>query len=809
MTIVSRRRPNREYTDSLAAGVRYSGRVKDIPPLRAEPWTEDGGDGARCDYVLSAYHSQDNMLRQRDRMVEKNLRLLMGQHWISWSNARQRFVDLSEYYRDDEKRWRHLPVLNRLFLWFMLTKARCTENPPRIVFQPGPDRVDAELAEVLEPLYAYLWSQLDMLERIDLAASWLIPSGSVYFKTRLDPNKGDDLEYKAPALLQLLDQFGQPVPGQDGAPIQRLVPEAPYDEQGNALAKLVQGEPEEEGGEPDIGFELTGEPFRAKTGFPVVDVIPCLEVRGEWGPHAWHEKSWHCHRAFLTPEQFYNNYGYEVEPDVTGAMSDQTSTILKLLYGSGLFRAADNRPDSWLMEFGAAEFVSVYEFWHAPMNLPGMKQDQQSAGGRLLTVTGGRKVVRDGPRPLPFKHTSPIHEWGFVRVPGRPQATSPQEMLNGPNLTLDRLVGQVLEHATKVANPTMVYDANAIPDESQISSRPGGRIGVNMSGLTQPPVAYVAPPALGQDIYKSIQILTQHFDELGALEGAQGSAPTTDSSGELVKELRFNSDRFIGPTLRQAPQMFARMALDWKLFIPVIWDEPKILSITGEDNISRTITLLPEWFQTGEVNAVPDLESMLPESRQERQARWERLYDKGILGMQGAPDAIQAYLEGARFPHMSRLTRQGGVDRSMAEHNVGLLLKRKQIQEIPIFEWYDHAIHLAVLERFMKAPEYLKQDMEVQQQMVLFRELLMGAQQLAAQLKIERESAVQGAMLQSAATNEANAARTAAELGPPGGPPGAGPPGPGGAPAPETEAPVTPGPPGRGPTRSVPSGAAA
>src|SRR4051812_33738948 len=183
----------------------------DLPPLRPSPFAGDAYDAERVDYVLGLWHSQDNLLRNRDRQVEENIRMLHGQQWIVWSNLRGRYVNLAEHLTDDEKRWRHMPVLNRLLVWFVLTHARMTENPPVLTWQPGPDRADALLAEVCDPLYKYIWRDTGMIEVLDRLFSWMIPGGRAYLKSRIDPFKGDPIPTRGPAVMRLLDAAGQPI----------------------------------------------------------------------------------------------------------------------------------------------------------------------------------------------------------------------------------------------------------------------------------------------------------------------------------------------------------------------------------------------------------------------------------------------------------------------------------------------------------------------------------------------------------------------------------------------------------------------
>jgi hypothetical protein len=83
---------------------------KDIPPiLQGDSFAQDDIDGQdfqRVEYVRKLWKSQDHLLRDRDRTIEQHIRMLCGQQWSVWSDLRGRWVDLTDYLDDDERRWR-------------------------------------------------------------------------------------------------------------------------------------------------------------------------------------------------------------------------------------------------------------------------------------------------------------------------------------------------------------------------------------------------------------------------------------------------------------------------------------------------------------------------------------------------------------------------------------------------------------------------------------------------------------------------------------------------------------------------------
>jgi hypothetical protein len=682
-----------------------------VPPLRTHIlgpealFDEDPDyDAKRVDYMRRLWASQDALLRGRDRQVEENIRMLCGQHWSVWNELLGRYVDITRYIVDEEKRWRQMPVMNRLLLWFMLLHARMTENPPIITFQPSTsDRADAELAEVMQTVWRTLWQQTGMNEVIDDMVAWMIPGGRAYLKNRIDYEAGDLVPRAAPGMLRLLGPDGQPIMGADNLPIERYLDAAPYNRDGQPM-QMTMGT----NGElilPDTEYDYEGA--------IVVDPLSPLEVRSEWGNTRFHKKNWHIHRTYVTPEQVYKNFGVEVEPEVFGDEADAIAELQRLHFGTGYYGQAGGREELAGLSNAAKEgFVEMFEGWWKPSDFPGMQRTPDSPGGRLL-ITTRSKCLRDGARYAPFPHTSPIHAFGFVNVPGRPQETSPQEMMNGPQRARNRHYGQIFQHASLVANPVKMIDRSAGVIEGGVPNRPGAEVYLNMQGMTGDPIRYTRPPDLGTDVYKVIDLLTNEMDDLGSIPGAEGRAPTRDPSGELVKELRFNSDRFVGPTSRRMVIGIARLTEDWQVMVPLIWSEEKLLKVGGDESIAQTIMVRPEMFKTGRINIIPDLESMLPEGRGEREERYWRWYTAKVFGEPGTPEAAQLYLDLARFPHLNRDALPGGVDRDMADEENGQLVRGAPM--VPVLEWYDHQVHLMVHYRFMKGRNYLKLPVAIQQ----------------------------------------------------------------------------------------------
>jgi hypothetical protein len=698
--------------------------------LREDALTPDANDPKRLEFNKRSWSRYDDLLRNYHRQVEENVRMLAGQQHSVYNPVLQRWLNVEDWMRPDELRWKQRPVFNRLLPWYIITHARATENPPIVTFAPGPDRSDAELAEVMDIAFKALWREMGMDDQHDRLMGWVICAGRGHLMTRVDYNRGPIRKWIGQADLPMMeyydgetDEEGNPAMGPQvdpntGQPIlAQGVPDIPHDAQGQPLAHIT----------PEGQVQITGAPHEEREGVLRCDVLSPLQVRGSWGGGIpWYDKRIHIIRTYQTPEEVYEMTGVDVAPDVRGSGVQDVSELERILYGTGFYGSMDGIPGAQAQPVSTEGYVELTTRWEAPVSRrTGMEETADSPGGRL-TVSSQQKVLYDGPRPAKFPYTSPLSTFEFVRLPGRPQGATPQEALNPVQRGINDGIGRVKEHVNLSTNPKGVIDQATGIKAGQFTNAPGDNyVVVRRPGV--PAIEFVAPPPLGQDVYKFQEILLGEFDVIGQLPSTKGDIPR-DASGELVKELRFDDDRFLGPTVRRAASEYGRFVENLRAWLPIVWDEQKILAYTGDDNVARTIVVMPQIFEQGKINVVPDVESMLPEGRGERARNVLSLYDRGALGgPPGTPQSTKMLLDLVNFPHLSRIAKFGGVDRTTAEQENGQLVQGANPQMIPVFEWYDHAIHLMIHESFMKSPEFKKVAPQVQEAFVFHRQAHMMA----------------------------------------------------------------------------------
>jgi hypothetical protein len=620
----------------------------------------------------------------------------------------------------------------------MLTHARLTENPPVITFQPATaDRVDAQLAETLDTVFKTLWADAHMAEVMDRLLAWLVAAGTAYTKSYPDFDKGEDHERSGPATAQVPNEAGDPEEVElDG--------NVPYAVDGSPQFEL---QIDEETGE--LVAVPTEDAVMEKDGAIGVCVLNPIQVRGEWNSRPWPEKRWHIHRDYFSPAEIQARYKVDVNADVgVNGTSTGPGYLERLLFNAGHYGAAQAGGSVSTAVFGTGTapsegYICVDEMWEKP-------SEENEHKGRLLIVTKD-KVLYDGPRPFPkLQGASPIRRFEFVGVPGRPAGTTPMEFLVPLQRTYNRGWAQAMEHRALMTNPMLLVDDSAGLDEEQFVAAPGALV---MGGMFQgkPMVAAFNPPTLSNDFWRLQDLIYQTFLFLGNVHGTEGQTPTENASGELVTQLRANSDRFVGPTARGLVTEIARLAEDWAAMLSVMWTRPKLLTYAGEDRIAQTIAIEPEMWD-GNVNAIPDVESMLPEGRGEKQARVFALWQAGWFGDPKNPATQAKVAPMMRFPNLNRAAMPGGVDAVTANQNLGALLLGTTPAEIPLFDAYRPEVHLDVVGEYIASPEFKRNTPEIQGNILNYVIKLQDFAVQKAALQAGRQARMQAAV-QSAVTS--------------------------------------------------------
>ena len=668
------------------------------PGYRQKPSVAEPGDEERIRLWVERWDSQTLALLPRDRQIDENVRMLLGSQWLIWNPLLQRHFDVAEWFKDAAQKERQRPVFNRILPWFIITHARMTENQPILTFLPGADAEDADVADAHDRLFKHNFRRMGMPSAISKMQAWKIVAGSAGLLFYIDPTKGEWQPVIGPAEV--------PIIGPQGQPIDSVVQPVPLTAEGTPAFAIT----------PDGQQIPLGKPMMQRRGQLCVEVLSPLEYRGEWGPRPWHEKQWHMMERWMTPEDVWNRWKVEVRP---GPETATTMIAQRVLLGNGLYQPMQEPGvPSGYSSTAVKDLVRIRIGFEAPST-----QDERFAeqpdqpGGRYSVIANSDQLVYDGPRPLAYPFTSPLHVFDFLTLPGRPGGSSPQNGLNSPQRQFNRQKSYELQHTHLNAHPIAIIDKSSGITRDQWTNEPGSAVTATRRPGVEA-VSYLQPPRLSEDVWRIDQGLKRELDELGMLLGTSGEPLSPDQSGEAIRELRFNADRFLGASLREDVEQLGRVALTWMPHFKLLYDQDETIRIVGEDDVPMVVSIFPNMFNADSVQIQPDAESMLPESRQERQARALSWYKEGLLGQIGSIEAMAKYWEIARFPHHARAGRPGGEDANTAERENGMLVRGTPSVAIPVYPWYDDAVHVYVHEKEMKSIRFTRLDPRVRAEFV-------------------------------------------------------------------------------------------
>lgn len=534
MTAPATYSPEHATPASLAPGVAPIRAPKGFVPLRDAPDQPDNRDTARIQLIRGGWGNLDDLVRTQNRQIEENVRMIAGQQHSYYHPVFGKWMDVTDWMTADERRWRQRPILNRMLPWFVITHARATESQPIVTFVPGPDRADSELAELLDIAVKSLSFEMGMEDVNDRLMAWVVAAGRGHIITRIDPSKGKMRPWIGTDLVPLVDEYGQPIDDGEGGQAAQMFENVPFGPDGTARATGIRYS------DGQVVMQPTGEPHKTPVGSVIADVLSPIQVRMSWGPEPAHQKRRHYIRSFHTPEEVWDMFGVDCEPNVRGTTTD-IGEIDRLLYGTGFYGSASNTgPGAQLTQSSTEGYVELTQMWEAPCSYGGLEKQGDSPGGRWL-VTTPTKVLRDGVRPAAFPYTSPLSTWEFIRMPGRQGGTTPVEALTPIQRAYNANYGQIREHVNLHTNPKSVIDVASGMKPGKFTNKPGENYVLHRRPGV-PAIEYIATPSLGADVYKLQAMLREEFNDIGFSNSQEIAA---GDSGEKLKEMRFDTDRFL------------------------------------------------------------------------------------------------------------------------------------------------------------------------------------------------------------------------------------------------------------------------
>lgn len=667
------------------------------------------------------------------RQVEENVRMLSGRHWDAYIESLGDFVDVSKFFVVDDQAWRENPVFNWVAHYYKLTLSKLTENPPGIGYLPAsPDEIDARLAQVMEPVFKSCWRRMEMPEQIFDLYGWVIASARGIAKLVWNADLGPAEDYHGPSVVSILTADGL---------FRRELSDAPYLHLGggdmmphltNALATNDAGQPiiDPETGLPvflpaDDGDEMGlkfGPPSRDRVGDLETVIVPSVSVITPHGPSPFYKKPWYCHAYPMHVDEINERWGVDVQPE---QLTFDQVLELKLQFGSNYGmpgRGSGPIGMSQLAEVSLRDMAMVYELWHRDQ--PG---HEILSRGRLAIVAGDAVCYDDiNPYWVEERHEEvvmPFEAFDLVKLPFRQEGSSDLEILNPINRAINRRLGGAMDAVDFNEQPIILKKRQAGIDEDADLNKPGSEIEYTDTN-GRAPIERLAAGELPRASTELADLLQNWMQMLASQPlGSEGLPVTTDPSGELQREVRFDTDRAWGGTLRKHGYAWGRYSLKMIGIIAACMDNARIFSLSGEDNGWDFIAVEPEIFR-GTVHAYPQPESMVLETRQEKQNR--------LLALRTAFPELppEIFIELLGYPDLARLTRPGGPAWAMAEReNLEMLLGGFP----PVLPEHAHEAHLLCHKRRQQSIEYRNAPPNVQAAMrahVRLHEMLLQQEQI-------------------------------------------------------------------------------
>lgn len=691
-----------------ARGGMGTGPIRIDVPTITPNWSEDSpalpqgmtpvAEGELIQWVQkTCWEDWMDPFRAWHRQIEENIRMLSGRQYDAFIPTLSDFVDLSSWFVDADEAWRQFPVFNWVANYFKLTQSKLTENLPAIGFTPATaDFNDATLAQVMEPYFKFQWKQMDMAEQMFELYGWVIAATRAITKLRWDPDRGPAQEFRGPAIIDLVV---------NGLLERRNLSDAPYVRQNEGFVPAIL---QAENGDVSIDeFNRIqfGQAESSRLGDLAFDVLPPSSVVWPHGPEPFHMKPWYTHEYLLPVEDAARRFEVELEPEEISADDDLN---LKLLYGENY-----GMPNNWAQGFSLGRvdsivlkgYVRVKEHWRRPIpNHPILSK------GRLLVVTKDRTIYDD---INPFwvdgmQETGimPFDAFDQVPVPFRNEGMSDLEIINPIQRAFNRRMAGAMDSVDHNEQPTTIWNEHVIEEEDLGNvNRPGNQIRGNLLPQLGPPFVRFDAADLPRGSIDLSNLLLDWMQVFGAQgEGAAGQAVTEDASGELQREVRFDSDRVWGATLRKHSYVWSRIALKIQGITAACMEDERLIVLAGADQMIQYVNISRELLTTGRVNTEPQPESQILESRQEKQNRVLSLMGVELIDRTEAREILN-------YPDVNRATRPGGIAFSLAnQENIELLLGGQP----QVFPTDDHAAHLVVHLRQMQTVQFRQAEENIQ-----------------------------------------------------------------------------------------------
>lgn len=453
------------------------------------------------------------------------------------------------------------------------------------------------------------------------------------------------------------------------------------------------------GFDPDIGEELEGVPgleghrigeicVDACSPFSILVSPDCLDM----------VKPYRCiHTKMVDIEILRQKYG-----DAVGALKPDESGVKENFYERRLATLVSpmaTNSSTPLAEAHNAVYVS--ELWEDPEVLsPEVREEFPN--GRVVVVAQQQGLllsVHENPYKTWIPHESklPFVRGRDDRVPGRFWGSSRLDQLIPIQKSYNKGRSQMVEARNLTCQPKInVEQGHGI---ARITNEPG-QILERRKGFMAP--TFMEPPQISNYHTQDIQDTLQDFQEVAQMQApTRGQLPSANVPGYAVSLLQAADNEPLGPLVTEMAGGLGRMYQKVLERQQQFYDEERVLAFMEGDQYD-VVYFLADRHQTP-LRVEVTVESVMPESKASRMSR-----------VQEALSTFPQLLDpnNPMAPVVYRLLELGNVDELIAEPELDRQLQGRENRAMSqgslpkVEDYHNHAIHLAMINRFRKGPEW-------------------------------------------------------------------------------------------------------
>lgn len=356
------------------------------------------------------------------------------------------------------------------------------------------------------------------------------------------------------------------------------------------------------------------------------------------------------------------------------------------------------------------------------------------AGGLVIMVDD--QIVAMSEDGLPYDHGKFPYQHIYTVETGRFYRNSVINALIPLQDEFNRIFAQLIKYKNYASAPQWFYRPGSV-DPTRVRPLAGQWIPITL-GMDMP--QRVELPEIPQYVTSLIDAIRSIVDDIsGQHQVSRATSPGADSAASLVATLRETDDDFLSNTQDSIETAFEEMARQYLSNAVQVWDEPRLIKVTGDmDHLSAQLLDGSDLASGTDIRTT--VGSGLPQSRSARQALVKELMDGGFVPSNVGLKIIAEGALGKLFSQltidedyaerinveMARVTEQEYLEfqktqeaamGEFAEEADPAMLEEAAAAEaqglvappamFPVKDWENFAISRQVIERRMKSQEWL------------------------------------------------------------------------------------------------------